>query len=66
MKERVEVILLGEAGMWHAGCKALNNNYIKKMYAYFYGFRDVEFLILRYEDVGSYSDTAIIMYLRLH
>ena len=36
------------------------------MYAYFYGFRDVDFLILRYEDVGSYSDTAIIMYLRLH
>lgn len=58
MKERVEVILWGEAGMWHAGCRALNIN-LKKMYAYFYGFRDVEFLILRYEDVGSYSDILI-------
>ena len=30
MKERVEVILWGKAGMWHAGCKALNINCIKK------------------------------------
>ena len=66
MKERFEVILWGKAGMWHAGCKALNINCIKKIYAYFYGFRDVEFLFLRYEDVGSYSDAAIVMYFRLH